>query len=50
MCFVRVFSVFCVCFSVVYLSGHTVYTAPFLHLHARKHMLATSVVAADCRK
>ena len=45
-CFVRVLP----CFRVVYLSGHTVYTAPFVHLHARKHMLAVSVVTADPRK
>ena len=40
-CFVRVLP----CFRVVQLSGHTVYTAPFPHLHVRKHMLAASVVA-----
>ena len=45
-CFVRVL----LCFSVVHLAGHTVYTASFLHVHARKHMLAASVVAANRRK
>ena len=44
-CFVRVLS----CFSAVYLSGHTLYTASFSHLHARKHMLTASVSVADRR-
>ena len=43
VCFVPVLQ----CFSVVYLSGHTVYTAPFAHLHMRKHMLPASVVTTD---
>ena len=42
-CIVRVLS----CFCVVFLSGHTIYTAPFPHLHARKHMLAASVVTGE---
>ena len=42
-CFVRVLP----CFSVVYLLGHTVYTAPFQQLHVRKHMLAASVMTTD---
>ena len=46
-CIVRVLSVYC---CVFYLSGHTVYTAPFWRLHAGKHMLAASVVSGDHRK
>ena len=37
-CFVRVLP----CFIVVYLSGRTVYTTPFMQ-HAGKHMLPVSV-------
>ena len=40
---------YCACYRVC-LSGHTVYTAPFPHLHAGKHMLAASVVTVDRRK
>ena len=52
-CIVRVLCVYCACiagFRVVYLSGHTVCTAPFPQLHARKHMLTASVSVADHRK
>ena len=38
--------VYLCCLSMI----HTVYTAPFLHLHARIHMLAASIVTGDRRK
>ena len=48
-----VLCVFCACIDVhlCCLSMiHTVYTAPFPHLHTRKHMLAASVVTGNRRK
>ena len=41
---------FWACFVNVYLSGQTVYTASFPHLHARKPILGASVVTSDRRK
>ena len=47
LCILRVFlCVYLCCLSMI----HTVYTAPFPHLHARKHMLTASVSVADRRK
>ena len=44
-CIVPVLCVYC----RVFVLGHTVYTAPFSHVNARKHMLPASVAVADRR-